>query len=696
MQNKHILTCFFLSIFCLVSSFLFGQVPTITSFSPTKGDVGSTVVIAGTNFNPVTSNNIVYFGATRASIISASETNLTAIVPSGATYSPISILNLTNQLITYSSSYFNPTYSPHKSAITIGDYAQTKKIQDWHNPQKILSADIDCDGKSDLIIAKKESSSYGETISVLRNTSTNGNIGFENNRITEAYFSNTDMAIGDLDGDGKLDIATIDIEDSILHIYRNRSSIGNIIFEYQKIDVAAFSKGLSQIKIGDIDGDGKLDIVVSFYNTCISIFRNTSLNDSISFANSEDWFVLTYSKDFEIGDINGDNKKDIIVGNHEANAISIFLNNSTIGYLNFQPRYDVIVSKGTGITSIAIGDLNEDGKQDISFEGSEMYSAQIFVLENIGNVDSPQFASPQYISPKLPGYRPDHIRVYDINGDGKPDLVNSTECAFLNKSTNGKIAFGTSISLGGIFSPADITIGDLNGDNRPEISTVDPWNDYAFILQNVIYSNANLINLTTSRGIPHQDESHGFQEFYPVYPYITNHYLTVSDTAKYIKVTPYLFDTSANAQVRINSGVYTSILSGYESSLLLLEKIDTNLIEVLIKAIDNTIKIYSIAITRGQESSVKELYSNAYSNFYFKPNPFKNQVELNYISELKGEMKLVVTDAMGREVLNKTLTSEMGENSFSIVEMNALQAGIYFAYLSSENAFSKAIKLIKE
>ena len=117
---------------------------------------------------------------------------------------------------------------------------------------------------------------------------------------------------------------------------------------------------------------------------------------------------------------------------------------------------------------------------------------------------------------------------------------------------------------------------------------------------------------------------------------------------------------------------------------------------MLIKAIDNTIKIYSIAITRGQESSVKELYSNAYSNFYFKPNPFKNQVELNYISELKGEMKLVVTDAMGREVLNKTLTSEMGENSFSIVEMNALQAGIYFAYLSSENAFSKAIKLIKE
>ncbi len=113
------------------------QAPNITSFTPTKGNVGSTVVITGTNFNDTASNNIVYFGATKATIVSASATSLIVKVPSGATYSPISVLNLNGQLITYSSNSFNPTYSPHKSAITIGDYARLGYIS-TSEPSNVL------------------------------------------------------------------------------------------------------------------------------------------------------------------------------------------------------------------------------------------------------------------------------------------------------------------------------------------------------------------------------------------------------------------------------------------------------------------------------------------------------------------------------------------------------------------------------
>jgi hypothetical protein len=49
--------------------------PTITSFSPTSGPVGTTVNITGTNFSPIAANNIVYFGAVKATVTAALQDN---------------------------------------------------------------------------------------------------------------------------------------------------------------------------------------------------------------------------------------------------------------------------------------------------------------------------------------------------------------------------------------------------------------------------------------------------------------------------------------------------------------------------------------------------------------------------------------------------------------------------------------------
>ncbi len=78
--------------------------PVITSFSPTSGSVGTFVKILGSNFNTIAANNIVYFGATKATVSSVSLSSLTVIVPSGATYEPISITS--NGLTVYLSKPF--------------------------------------------------------------------------------------------------------------------------------------------------------------------------------------------------------------------------------------------------------------------------------------------------------------------------------------------------------------------------------------------------------------------------------------------------------------------------------------------------------------------------------------------------------------------------------------------------------------
>ncbi|MFM7430640.1 MAG: IPT/TIG domain-containing protein [Flammeovirgaceae bacterium] len=89
--------------------------PTITSFSPISGPVGELVTINGTNFSTTPSNNIVMFGATRATIALTSANQLTVAVPTGATYAPITVLNSASGLLVYSATNFTPNKADIKA-----------------------------------------------------------------------------------------------------------------------------------------------------------------------------------------------------------------------------------------------------------------------------------------------------------------------------------------------------------------------------------------------------------------------------------------------------------------------------------------------------------------------------------------------------------------------------------------------------
>ena len=69
----------------------YAQIPTITNFSSASGPIGTVVTITGNNFNGTPSNNIAYFGATRATVTTASSTQLTCTVPIGATFDRITV-----------------------------------------------------------------------------------------------------------------------------------------------------------------------------------------------------------------------------------------------------------------------------------------------------------------------------------------------------------------------------------------------------------------------------------------------------------------------------------------------------------------------------------------------------------------------------------------------------------------------------
>src|SRR5206468_3163211 len=64
------------------------QAPTIASFTPTSGPVGTSVTISGTNFTGATA---VTFNGTSATFSATSATTIQATVPAGATTGPVSV-----------------------------------------------------------------------------------------------------------------------------------------------------------------------------------------------------------------------------------------------------------------------------------------------------------------------------------------------------------------------------------------------------------------------------------------------------------------------------------------------------------------------------------------------------------------------------------------------------------------------------
>lgn len=76
---------------CTLSFKTQAQIPTLTGFNPISGSVGTSVTITGTNFSTTPANNIVFFGATQATVTAATTPQLTVTVPAGATYQPITL-----------------------------------------------------------------------------------------------------------------------------------------------------------------------------------------------------------------------------------------------------------------------------------------------------------------------------------------------------------------------------------------------------------------------------------------------------------------------------------------------------------------------------------------------------------------------------------------------------------------------------
>ena len=443
--------------------------PVISSFSPQSGPAGSSITITGANFNSSLTGNIVYFGATPGIVTAASAGQLTVTVPAGASYKPFSVLNATTHLTGYSRQPFAMTF-PGGGAVTPVMFSARKDI--YYDPNKspgdALVSDFDGDGKPDIAFMN----TYWN-ISVLRNTSKKDTITFVPPVTLGADVSNNTASTifaGDVDGDGKPDLVYGETHGRV-YVVRNTSTPGNIAFDTAVIfGVAADPHGIA---IADLDGDGRPELVVANYGSSnVSVLRNTSVPGIISFAPKIDYASAGYAITVAVGDLDGDGKPEIVIANPNSSpGISILRNTSQAGAIAFAPRADIPTSGGCNLVDIA--DINKDGKPEIIAR----YAYSFAVLKNTSVPGSLSLA--QDLVRTFPSTLLQDFTIGDVDGDGAPDIIvsfwsNGALAGFKNISTADSIALGPEVDFNGGATAWAIAAVDLDGDGRPDLTTAIP------------------------------------------------------------------------------------------------------------------------------------------------------------------------------------------------------------------------------
>ncbi len=457
---------------------------TITSFAPTSGPIGTTVTITGKGFSTTPANNIVYFGATKATATAATETSLTATVPIGATYQPITVT--TNGLTVYSSNPFLVTFSGG-GTIDANSFSSKIDITSATNADiyHAISGDVDNDGKVDIVTANYNSN----TVSVFRNTSSLSSISYASKVDFSTGLNPSFVALADVDGNGMVDIIVTNNTSNTVSIFRNLTTTGVISFA-AKQDFAT-GNGPNSIAVGDLNRDGKPDLIIgNVYTNTISIFANNSTLGSINMTTKNDLSIgSSVSVNFvAIGDLDIDGMGDIVVGT--SSTVSVFRNTSPSGgMITLAAGIDLVT--GISTSAIAVGDTDGDNKLDLAIATATSGVSNVSVFKNSSTVGSISYeAKIDY----TPGNYPSSIALGDLDGDGKVDLavtnndgnLGTTVSVFKNLSSSASISFSSKIDFSTGTGPLSISIGDLDGDGKPDMLTANYTSNSISVLRNLI------------------------------------------------------------------------------------------------------------------------------------------------------------------------------------------------------------------
>ncbi len=327
-----------------------------------------------------------------------------------------------------------------------------------NSPVSIALGDLDADGDLDLIVSIVDYTiGYGsDNVSVLLNNG-NGTFGTQTNTTLESKAEY--IAVGDVNGDGKVDLVTANsstINASVLY--------GDGQGRFSVPSNLALGNTPESIALGDLDADGDLDFVFvdsfGYGSDTLSILLN---NGNGTFDSRTNYALNNRVQSIAVAEVNNDGKLDLMIANYFDDHVSVLFNN---GNGTFVAKTDYAV--GSSPTSVTLGDVNGDDRDDILTSNDSDDSVSVRLNRGDGT-----------FSPALNytvGGGPDSVALADVNSDSRLDLVVASygygsEVSVLLNNGDGSFSPKTDDTVASNLE--SLAVGDVNSDGRVDLVTAN-------------------------------------------------------------------------------------------------------------------------------------------------------------------------------------------------------------------------------
>ena len=323
----------------------------------------------------------------------------------------------------------------------------------------IAKGDFNNDGKMDVVTLDESSSGgQGTRLSVLLGT---GAGGFEAQRTISTASQPRDVAAGDFNNDGKLDVVVVNFALSNNVLIYLGDGAGNLS------PLSASSTGVGNpftVAVADFNNDGKLDLVVGFEFTggvVIMLGQGNGLFGAATLYNGTSGAPLSGTQRVITGDFNKDGKQDLVTGGSYArgNGDGTFVSSTALSAV---------------LGWIVAGDFNKDGNLDLAglssiIENNTSVPAVAFIPgDGAGNFGAA-------VRTRTGGREFSRLTVADFNGDGNPDLGassgTSSDVGTLLGDGAGSFTPGPAYVVG--VGPRELVAADFNSDGRQDIAVTN-------------------------------------------------------------------------------------------------------------------------------------------------------------------------------------------------------------------------------